>query len=233
MKYIIIPARGGSKGIPNKNLKRVSGISLVGWSVIHGKYISGKGDQVIVSSDSSEILDEASKFGAQTLIRPEELSGDAVFTEPVMDHALSKYALNNDDIIVLLQPTSPLRYKSTLNRCIQSIKNNGFDSSLTVKKIHLFRWKKVHNSFIPLYTDRPRRQDMEDEFCETGSIYVTTYAQYKSTGLRLSGKTEGVVTEDEESIDVDTSIDLDVVRLLSHTFLEEWRSEIRDLGIQI
>ncbi len=233
MKYIIIPARGGSKGIPNKNLKKVSGISLVGWSVIHGKYISDKRDQVIVSSDSSEILDEASKFGAQTLTRPEELSGDSVFTEPVMDHALSKYTLNSDDIIVLLQPTSPLRYKSTLNRCIQSIKNKGFDSSLTVKKIHLFRWKKVQNSFVPLYTDRPRRQDMEDEFCETGSIYVTTYDQYKSTGLRLSGKTEGVVTEDEESIDVDTSIDLDIVRLLSHTFIEEWRSEIRDLGIQI
>ena len=99
---------------------------------------------------TSMILDEASKFGAQTLTRPEELSGDSVFTEPVMDHALSKYTLNSDDIIVLLQPTSPLRYKSTLNRCIQSIKNKGFDSSLTVKKIHLFRWKKVQNSFFHL-----------------------------------------------------------------------------------
>ena len=233
MKYIIIPARGGSKGIPNKNLKLVSGISLVGWSVIHGKHMAGSVGKVVVSSDSDEILSEAIKYGADALKRPKELSGDLVFTEPVMDHAISQQNLNDEDLIILLQPTSPLRFKSTINSCIESVTEKKFDSSLTLRKIHLFRWKIKDGNYFPLYKDRPRRQDMEEEFCETGSVYVTKHAQYKKSGIRLSGKTDGIVAQDIESVDVDSKIDLEIVRSLSKIFLEEWKPEIENLKLNL
>ncbi len=231
MKYIIIPARGGSKGIPNKNLKKVSGISLVGWSVIHGKYISEKNDIVIVSSDSEEILQEAKKFGAQPMKRPKNLSGDKIFTEPVMDYVLSKFLLKDEDLIILLQPTSPLRYKKTLTKIIDAILKKDFDSSITLRNTHFFYWEKIDDRYIPLYSERPRRQDMKGQLSETGSVYVTKYKEYKKTGLRLSGKTEGVVVSDEEAVDIDNIVDLETVRSLSPLFIDDWKKEINKLGI--
>ena len=88
MKYIIIPARGGSKGIPKKNLQKVGNISLVAWSIIHAKHIALDDDEIIVSSDSEEILNEARKYNVTGLLRPEYLSKDETFTEPVMNHVL-------------------------------------------------------------------------------------------------------------------------------------------------
>ena len=222
MKYIIIPARGGSKGIPNKNLKKIGGISLVSWSILHAQYIAIEGDKILVSSDSEKILNEAKKHGVSALKRPKYLSGDKVFTEPVMDQVLSKFKPNTKDIVVLLQPTSPLRTKLTLQKSINSVMYEGYDSSVTLKKIHQFKWKKVNDEYKPLYKDRPRRQDMDGEYCETGSVYVTTYKQYLKSGIRLSGKTYGVITDDAESIDIDSTVDLALAQSLSQAFNKEW-----------
>jgi len=223
MKYIIIPARGGSKGIPNKNLKKIGGISLVSWSIIHAKFIANDEDRIIVSSDSEKILNEAKQKGVTPLKRPKYLSGDKVFTEPVMDHVLNKFKPEIKDLVVLLQPTSPLRKKQSLTNAIHAVEFNDYDSSVTLKKVHQFKWKKINNKYVPLYKDRPRRQDMEGEYCETGSIYVTTYNQYVKSGLRLSGKTFGVLTDDTESVDIDNKVDLALVESLSRPFIKEWK----------
>ena len=206
MKYIIIPARGGSKGIPKKNLQKVGNISLVAWSIIHAKHIALDDDEIIVSSDSEEILNEARKYNVTGLLRPEYLSKDETFTEPVMNHVLENYKPNNEDLVVLLQPTSPLRRKKTLEKAIKLVETGSADSSITLKDNHLFFWEQDGPFVRPKYTDRPRRQDMEPQLSETGSIYVTKYKSFLETGIRLSGKTKSVVCEDSESVDVDLSL---------------------------
>ncbi len=226
MKYIIIPARGGSKGIPKKNLQKVGNISLVAWSIIHAKHIALDDDEIIVSSDSEEILNEARKYNVTGLLRPEYLSKDETFTEPVMNHVLENYKPNNEDLVVLLQPTSPLRRKKTLEKAIKLVETGSADSSITLKDNHLFFWEQDGPFVRPKYTDRPRRQDMEPQLSETGSIYVTKYKSFLETGIRLSGKTKSVVCEDSESVDVDSLFDLKFVNFLVDEYLSEWSKEL-------
>ena len=115
MKNIfIIPARSGSKGIKNKNLKLINGIPLFVWSVIHAKYIAKKDDLILFSSDSEKYLNIAKSWGAIPIKRPLKLASDKAFTEPVMTHALSNITVHPEDNIVLLQPTSPLRSKNLM-----------------------------------------------------------------------------------------------------------------------
>ena len=229
MKYIIIPARGGSKGVPNKNLKTIFKISLVGWSVIHGNFIANKDDLVIVSSDSKEILDEAKKYGAKIINRPSHLSGDEVLTEPVIDHVLNQYSLDDEDIIILLQPTSPLRHKQTLRNAVDAIESNEYDSALTLRITHYLYWEKVKDKFIPLFENRSRRQDMKNQYSESGSIYATKFKNYKKNKLEMTGNTCGIMDGEEESIDIDTIIDLQVAETISHLFLDDWKNEINEL----
>ena len=226
MKYIIIPARGGSKGIPKKNLQKVGNISLVAWSIIHATHIALDDDEIIVSSDSEEILNEARKYNVTGLLRPEYLSKDETFTEPVMNHVLENYKPNNEDLVVLLQPTSPLRRKKTLEKAIKLVETGSADSSITLKDNHLFFWEQDGPFVRPKYTDRPRRQDMEPQLSETGSIYVTKYKSFLETGIRLSGKTKSVVCEDSESVDVDSLFDLKFVNFLVDEYLSEWSKEL-------
>ena len=226
MKYIIIAARGGSKGIPKKNLQKVGNISLVAWSIIHAKHIALDDDEIIVSSDSEEILNEARKYNVTGLLRPEYLSKDETFTEPVMNHVLENYKPNNEDLVVLLQPTSPLRRKKTLEKAIKLVETGSADSSITLKDNHLFFWEQDGPFVRPKYTDRPRRQDMEPQLSETGSIYVTKYKSFLETGIRLSGKTKSVVCEDSESVDVDSLFDLKFVNFLVDEYLSEWSKEL-------
>ena len=226
MKYIIIPARGGSKGILDKNIQKVGGIPLVSWSIIHAKYISNEEDKIIVSSDSDKILNLAKKYNVIGLKRPKYLSGDKVFTEPVMEHVLSKFNPDKNDLVILLQPTSPLRKKITLNETLRVVESNEADSSLTLKKQHLFFWKEANEYVKPMYKNRPRRQDMESQLSETGSIYITKYKNFLKTGIRLSGNTKGIISEPSESIDVDTHLDLQYVNLLSNDYLKEWKKEL-------
>ena len=143
-----------------------------------------------------------------------------------MNHVLENYKPNNEDLVVLLQPTSPLRRKKTLEKAIKLVETGSADSSITLKDNHLFFWEQDGPFVRPKYTDRPRRQDMEPQLSETGSIYVTKYKSFLETGIRLSGKTKSVVCEDSESVDVDSLFDLKFVNFLVDEYLSEWSKEL-------
>ena len=143
-----------------------------------------------------------------------------------MNHVLENYKPNNEDLIVLLQPTSPLRRKKTLEKAIKLVETDSADSSITLKDNHLFFWEQDGQFVKPKYTDRPRRQDMKSQLSETGSIYVTRYKNFIETGIRLSGKTKSVVCEDSESVDVDNLFDLKFVNFLVDEYLSEWSTEL-------
>ena len=90
-------------------------------------------------------------------------------------------------------------------------------------------WEKVKDKFIPLFENRSRRQDMKNQYSESGSIYATKFKNYKKNKLEMTGNTCGIMVSEEECIDIDTIIDLQVAETISHLFLDDWKNEINEL----
>lgn len=217
----IIPARGGSKGIPGKNLRMVAGKPLVAWSIEQARQ-SGTVDRVLVSTDSSEIAAVAQQFGAEVpFLRPAELATDEAPTEPVLIHALraldeaEQYRPRN---LLLLQPTCPVRKLGSIDEAVRLFTERAADSLLSVREVHPFLWKGgASASAMYDYMNRPRRQDVSSEdrlFEETGSIYLTKADLLLRTGNRLGGQIALYPMSSDESWDVDTESDLAVVEVL-------------------
>jgi len=211
----IIPARGGSKGIINKNIKYFYGKPLISWTLTQAIKELGKLN-VLVSTESNEIYDISKKYGhIFNYKRPAELATDEALTEPVMQHALNWYIQNNQkpEYIMLLQPTSPIRHPGRLKEIINYIENDksGFVSILSVVKDHGFYWKNIkkpYASYDPSF--RPRRQDIKEEnmnYKENGSIYITRTDNFLASLCRISGKTGLFIMDQVESYEIDNQVD--------------------------
>ncbi len=224
-KITIIPARSGSKGLKNKNILNLGGVPMFAWSIIHSNYYSKNNDLTIVSSDSDEYLSIAEEFGATPHKRSEELAKDETFTEPVMEDVLDKYEVDANDIVILLQPTSPIRSKSTIDKFINALENEKCDSALTLTNYHGFHWKDDGEFKLPLYKNRPRRQDMEKTYAETGSMYGTRYNHFLKTKNRISGKIKGIEVSFEESLEVDTPEEFKVIETYFKKAIIEWEGD--------
>lgn len=154
----ITPARGGSKGILRKNIKEMVGKPLIAFT-IEAVQKSKLVDKYVVSTDDKEIADVSKKYGAEVLMRPEELSRDSVTTLPVLQHVLENIPA---DIVVLLQCTSPVREEGLIDRCIRKFKEENADSLATGFNCFLEEWGKC---------EKPR-QDVKGFFHDDGNVYV-------------------------------------------------------------
>lgn len=210
----LVPARGGSKGIPRKNLRLIGGRPLIAWSISQALACSAI-DQVVVSTEDLEIAAIASEAGATVpFMRPPELAGDETTTEAVMLHAVEALASSgvSVDRVVLLQPTSPVRRVDTIERAVLELDRTRADSVVSVVEVHPFVWR-AGEFFEPQYdpVQRPRRQDIPDDqrlYIENGSIYVTSVVALLESRCRISGQVAGFPMSREESIDIDDEIDL-------------------------
>ena len=212
-----IPARGGSKGIPGKNIKTFAGKPLIVHSIEYALNCT-QIDEVVVSTDDDKIAKIARKARAKVVIRPPELSTDAATTESAIHHFVNKFN-KKPDILVLLQPTSPFRPKGSLENAITHFTENGFDSLLSITPTHRFFWrvKEDQTTFAEYdYLNRPRRQDMKEDirYMENGSLYIFTRKHFDKTGNRLGGKIGYVEWPVEYSIEIDTQLDFDMVEKL-------------------
>lgn len=154
----LIPARGGSKGIPGKNTKVINGKPLIVWT-IEKALKSKKLDKVVVSTDSQKIAEISRNAGAEIIMRPDELATDTASTQDVMSHALKIYPA---DILVLLQPTSPYRHEGLIDECIFEFEENDFDSLATG---FMCDYKEYGTNLLP-------RQEIEGFFYDDGNVYV-------------------------------------------------------------
>ncbi len=219
----IIPARGGSKGIPHKNIKMLAGKPLIAWTIEQSRN-SKLVSRTIVSTDDEKIAAVAKKYGAEVIMRPMELARDTTPTEPVLQHVLDvlkekeKYI---PEYVVLLQCTSPLREKNDIDNAIATLQKEQADSLLSVCKNHAFLWepREQGKGAAPLNYDfekRPRRQEMQ-QYRENGSIYVTKTEILKKEKNRLWGKIALYVMGDMNSNEVDEPFDfLLIEKILEH-----------------
>lgn len=209
----IIPARGGSKGIPKKNLREVAGKPLIAWSINHALDSSLVTD-VVVSTDCDEIAAVSENAGAMIQeLRPRSLAEDDTSTEAVLEYHLQQVQHAPADICLLLQPTSPFRPNKLVDRVIMTHLEQKNDSTLTCYQDHGFDWYKQNNQWTASYNyvQRPRRQDIPAEqlaYRETGSIYVFNATKFLTQGSRLFGKVGIFETGKLEGFEIDTEEDL-------------------------
>jgi CMP-N-acetylneuraminic acid synthetase len=199
----LIPARGNSKRIKNKNLRNLNGKPLIFWSIDaakKSKYIK----EICVTSDSQAILEYSKKKKIKTILRPKKLANDIIHAEKAMIHA---YQFLNEkfDYVIMLQPTSPLRATKHIDEAIEKIYYSKKDSLLSVYKNSYFIWKKSKNNFHPINYDlkkRPRHQDV-NFYQENGAIYITKPNILLQNKNRLGGKIDIFVMDKNSSLDID------------------------------
>lgn len=190
----VIAARGGSKGIPKKNLLDVAGKPLIAWSVEQALGAAGI-SHVIVSSDSDEILAVSERYGAVGVKRPDEIAGDVATSESAWVHALDAFEASHGapDLVVAMQATSPIRESADIDDALAAFHEKGLDSLLTVAEIEdYFMWKddgpEGPEALNYDYKTRRRRQEIQKRFLENGSFYIFRPAMLRETSNRLGGK---------------------------------------------
>ena len=221
----IIPARGGSKGLPGKNIRDLAGKPLIAWTIetaLNSKACS----RLIVSTDSQDIKKIAQDWGAEVpFIRPKPLASDTATSISVVNHAI-KYLQNDGiketDYMLLLQPTSPLRTGVDIQNAIDLGKSKQAVAVISVTesnyhpcKTHLITQQGVLQKFFKNSSDNERRQDLPLTYAENGAIYLNRISSLLEEQMFIpENKTHPYIMPPERSIDIDTPWDLYVADLI-------------------
>ena len=215
---VIIPARGGSKGVPGKNIKKLAGKPLLAHSIEQAKGAESIGD-VFVSTDDEKIAEVAYDYGAEVISRPTELSDDSASSEAALHHALRYISTNygKPSLVGFLQCTSPIRTAEDIEGAVATVIQKEADSLLSVVPNHRFVWADGPDGPRSLnfdYTNRPRRQDMEPQYVENGSIYIFKPWVLEEYDNRLGGKVALYVMEEHATFEIDTPFDFKLVEFV-------------------
>ena len=208
----IIPARGGSKRLPRKNILDLCGKPLISWSIeaaLKSKYIS----KVVVSSDDEEILNISSNFGADIIKRPYELANDTATTFDAIKHTINN--LEKYDYIVLLQPTSPLRNEKHIDEAIELLEEKQADAIVSVCEMdHSPLWSNTlpkdgnMNNFLRDEVLNKRSQDLEKYYRVNGAVYICkTDKLLENKSFFLKDNIFAYIMDRKSSIDIDEEID--------------------------
>lgn len=220
----IIPARGGSKGIPRKNLVDICGKPLLAWSILQARNAASI-DSVWVTSDDEEILSVAEAYGARPILRPPEISGDTASSETAWLHALDVIESQGMpvDLVVAMQATSPLRETSDLDGGVSVLREQGYDSLLSVTEVEdFFTWRIGDEGSAESvnydYRNRKRRQQIEKRYLENGSFYVFRPELLRRDHNRLGGRIGLFVMSRFKMFQIDNPEDIDLCTAIMRGF---------------
>jgi len=228
----IVPARANSKRLPNKNILNLADKPLVVWSIEAGlksKYV----DEVMVSTDSKIIADISKKYGATVpFLRPNNLSTDTATRSEVIKHVLNYYKNILDkrfDYIVFLQPTSPLRSETEIDKAIEYMFDKNGDSIVSVCEVeHPIHWSgtlpkdKSMGNFLDAVAIKSRSQDLPISYRLNGAIYICDYIKFLEEGcMFLKENIYAFIMKQELSIDIDEQLDFEIANFLKKRFLNE------------
>ena len=215
MKTIaIIPARGGSKRLPNKNRLSLGGIPLLVHSIQYAQANRTIIDEVYVSTDDQKIKEVALQYGAKVIDRPEALSGDLEPTVTALKHLLQTIQDEVENVI-LLQPTNPLRPKELLSEAFGIFNQGNYDSLFTVTQNHHKLGKIETNKFIPFnYTIGQRSQDLEPLYFENGLLYITKASLIRNDKILSQDAYPMVVDHPFANVDIDSKEDFEYAEYL-------------------
>jgi YrbI family 3-deoxy-D-manno-octulosonate 8-phosphate phosphatase len=222
----IIPARGGSKGIPQKNVRLIAGVPLLAHSIVQALRTPAV-NRVVVSTDDSAIAEVARKWGADVIARPTAISEDKSPSESALLHALDHLRDTESyepSLVVFLQATSPLRQPDDIQNSIHTLIGEQADSLFSACTVHGFVWRADADGLTSVnydYRTRPRRQDMAEHYIENGSIYVFKPWVLRHLNNRLGGKIAIYTMRHLDSFQVDEPMDLELVETV-FSIQREW-----------
>lgn len=227
----IVTARGGSKGIPGKNLRKIAGIPMIQYTFDSAK--NSKIDKIIISTDDRKIAKFAESQGIEVpFLRPKSLATDTAKTFDVIKHAtehmknIEKYS---PEIVVILQPTSPLRTSKMINTSIDLLKKSHASSVVSVSEVKTHPYSAFFydghflQPFKKDFKKFDRRQQYVPLYFPTGAIYTTWYKTISNNNSIYGSKIKPLITPHEESIDVDTKFDM----FLAEATLLSWKKYLK------
>jgi N-acylneuraminate cytidylyltransferase len=210
----VIPARGGSKGIPGKNLRPVGGAPLI-VHTLRAARAARHVNRIVVSTDSAEIAAVARAEGADVVLRPADISGDTASSESALLHVLAELSRTENyqpDYLVFLQCTSPLTTGGDIDGTVGTLVREKADTALAVAPFHYFLWQRdASGAATGINHDKSRRllrQERESQFVETGAVYVMHAAGFLQHRHRFFGRTVMHVTPADRCLEIDEPKDL-------------------------
>ncbi|MEK9132944.1 MAG: acylneuraminate cytidylyltransferase family protein [Patescibacteria group bacterium] len=208
----VIPARGGSKGIPGKNIAPLNGKPLLAYTIECAKKANLNGP-IVVSTDSDEIAKIAEKYGAQVIRRPAEISGDTAPTESALIHVLDELKKTGylPDVIMTLQPTSPMRKAETVRKFVDEFSkvSGTYDAMLSLHENRTDFWVNKGGVFGRLFPNAPRRrQAREPLYAENSALYITKVNSLRESGSVLGFNPTVFIIDEAEALDINEPQDM-------------------------
>ena len=211
---VVIPARGGSKRLPQKNILPLGGIHLIAHSILYAKKFSHLISEIYVSTNDTQIAKVAIEYGAEVIERPEAISGDQSPTSETLQHAVLE-ARHEPDAVILLQPTNPIRPDSLLEDALSVFNEKQCDSLLTVSLFQEKLGKIAGDCFEPFnYEFGQRSQDLEPLYQENGLLYITKTAFIKEGIILADRNYSYIVDANFPLVDIDTEKDFNYAKFI-------------------
>lgn len=221
-KLFLIPARGGSKGLPRKNILPLAGRPMIYYTLDAAKGAMESGDELCVSTDDEEIIQVVKEYGVEVpFVRPAELASDTASSEAVIKHAIEWYKRRGKsfDVVVLLQVTSPLRNSNHINEAL-ALWSNDVDMIVSVKETdsnpYYVLFEENEKGFLEKSKEGnfDRRQDCPKVYEYNGAIYIFGLDKFKESGFKSVSKIRKYVMNKRTSLDVDDATDFQLAALL-------------------
>ncbi|ELZ81336.1 N-acylneuraminate cytidylyltransferase [Haloferax larsenii JCM 13917] len=227
--YAIIPAKSNNEELHNRNLREIKGVPLVGIAVRQALN-SEKIDHVVVNTESEEISDVAENYGAEVSDRPSRFTKSDRFMEVDRLLAWQLDQLESDgadiDAIVLLYPTCPLRTINIIDRAVEKVADEGYDSALTLYEDNRYLWKREEDQVTPTNYDPQKRAPHQieewNQWVENKAVYVMSRETLLRTGCRLGGEIGFVEMPVHRSISIDTPVDFKLAQFISEVDGASW-----------